>query len=202
MKYQTTFTRVLDKLYRRRTQWLRTILTRRERGRPRVLSRTKRDREIRKLQHIASQALPRKLARKAFEESDVKKRYWRVKGWGDELKEKLFRQWIRKRIPRRHGKIYVLWAGKRCRYVGRTIGSGMRPSIYFQQSWFRGVTRIDVYSTSKKRALPRLECLAIHRFWPTENSIRAAKKKWARKCPVCRIHRDIEHELRGIFSFR
>jgi hypothetical protein len=50
--------------------------------------------------------------------------------------------------------------------------------------------------------VPKLECLAIHRFRPRENGMKASIPKWAKKCPVCVAHELIADELRRIFALR
>jgi hypothetical protein len=32
--------------------------------------------------------------------------------------------------------------------------------------------------------------------------VRAAKQKWTKRCPMCKIHRDIHRDLRRIYRFR
>jgi len=47
-----------------------------------------------------------------------------------------------------------------------------------------------------------LECLAIHRFRPTKNKVKAATENWTPKCPLCALHKTIRTELRKIYGFR
>ena len=91
---------------------------------------------------------------------------------------------------------------RECRYVGRTRGGGSRPSRHFKRGWFHGTTRVDVYLTKQKKSIPHLECLAIHRFRPTKNKVKAAKENWKPKCPLCAIHKKIRTEMRKIYRFR
>jgi hypothetical protein len=202
MSHQAKFNRRLDRLYRKRTGWLRTVLTKANPGPVPSLTKGQRERAIKRLQGIASDALAKKMARKAFQRSVKRKRPWRTKGWGTDQKREQFRAWARKKIDKDSGKVYVFWHDKKCRYVGRTKGRGSRPSRHFKAHWFKGTTRIDVYMAPKKADISRLECLAVHRFLPSQNKIKASKENWTPKCPLCALHKKIKIELRHIYSFR
>jgi hypothetical protein len=201
MSHQTQFNRTLNRLHERRIAKLRYILT----GKPGpllTLTKKKRENKIRELEEIASKALAKKMAKKGFGTLVVRKKTWRTKGWGTDKKQKIFRAWVRKKISPKRGKIYVFWKKRECRYVGRTRGRGSRPSHHFKRGWFNGTTRIDVYLAHQRRNIPLLECLAIHRFRPTRNKVKAAKENWTPKCPLCAIHKKIRTELRKIYRFR
>lgn len=202
MSHQGKFNHSLDRVYQKRTGWLRTVLTKANPGPVPKLNKRQRDRAIARLQEIASSALAKKMARRAFQRSVEKRKRWMTKGWGTEGKLEEFRAWARKKIDRKSGKVYVFWKDKKCCYVGRTRGRGSRPSHQFKKGWFNGTTRIDVYMAPRKSEIPRLECLAAHRFLPSRNKIKVAKEKWTPKCPVCVLHKKIKTELRGIFRFR
>src|SRR5437879_7197824 len=158
MSFQTQFDRTLDRLYERRTDKLRRILVPKP-GPIRSLTKQRREKKIRELQEIASKTLAKKMAKKAFQKLVAQKRTWRTKGWGTNKKQKIFRAWVRKKLSRKRGKIYVFWKNRECRYVGRTRGGGFRPSRHFRRGWFHGTTRIDVYLTKQKKSIPHLECL-------------------------------------------
>lgn len=201
MSHQTQFNRALDRLYERRTDKLRHILA----GKPGpllTLTKKKRESKIRELQEIVSNALAKKVAKRGFKTLVIRKKAWRTKGWGTDKKQKIFRAWVRKKISPKRGKIYVFWKKRECRYVGRTRGRGSRPSHHFKRGWFNGTTRIDVYLAHQRRSTPLLECLAIHRFRPTRNKVKAAKENWTPKCPLCALHKKIRTELRKIYRFR
>lgn len=201
MSHQTQFNRTLDRLYERRTDKLRHLLA----GKPGpllTLTKKKRENKIRELEEIASKALAKKMAKKGFRTLVVRKKTWRTKGWGTDKKQTIFRAWIRNKVSPKRGKIYVFWKKRECRYVGRTRGRGSRPSHHFKRGWFNGTTRIDVYLAHQRRSIPLLECLAIHRFRPTRNKVKAATENWTPKCPLCAIHKKIRTELRKIYRFR
>jgi hypothetical protein len=202
MSHQGQFNRKLDRLNRKRIGWLRTVLTKANPGPIPTLTKTQRDYAIESLQEIASRALAKKMARRAFQRSVEKRKTWMTKGRGTEKKREDFRAWARRKIDRDSGKVYVFWHDKRCCYVGRTRGRGSRPSHHFKKGWFKGTTRIDVYMAPRKGDIPRLECLAVHRFLPSRNKVKAAKEEWTPKCPLCALHKKIKTELRSIYKFR
>jgi hypothetical protein len=202
MSRQVEFNRRLDRLYKRRTGWLRTVLTRANPGPIPALKKKERERVIKHLQGIASDALARRMAKKQFERSVETNKTWRTKGWGTEKKIQQFRTWAQSRIDRKSGKVYVFWHKKKCLYVGRTTGRGSRPSQHFRKDWFKDTTRIVVYMAPHRRDIPRLECLAVHCFLPARNKVKAARERWTPKCPLCSLHRKIKTEIRTIFRFR
>jgi hypothetical protein len=129
-----------------------------------TLTKKRRESTIRELQEIVSKALAKKMAKKEFKTLVIRKKTWRTKGWGTDKKRKIFRAWVRNKISPKRGKIYVFWKKRECRYVGRTRGSGSRPSQHLKRGWFNGTTRIDVYLTHQRRSIPLLECLAVTAF--------------------------------------
>ncbi len=201
MSFQTEFNNILDRLYERRTDKLRHLL-RKKHGPLLTITKKKREDKIEELEEIASKVLAKKMATKHFKRLGTRKKMWRPEGRGTDKKLTMFRVWVRERISRKRGKVYVFWRGHECRYVGRTRGRGNRPGRHFNRGWFNGTTRIDVYLTRQKKSVPLLECLAIHRFRPTKNKVKAAKEKGTPKCPLCAVHKKIRTELRKIYRFR
>jgi hypothetical protein len=202
MSHQVKFNRRLDGMYRKRTGWLRSVLTKANPGPVPALNKNQRNRAIDRLQEIASDALAKKMARKEFKRSVEEKKTWMTKGRGIDKKREEFRAWARRKIDKHSGKVYILWHDNKCCYVGRTRGRGSRPSQHFKNGWFKGTTRIDVYMAPKKGDIPSLECLAVHRFLPSRNKIKVAKENWTAKCPLCALHKKIKTELRHIYRFR
>lgn len=198
------FRRELEKLFQRRTDWLRTSVAGSKPGRPLSLNRRRVRDSIARLQDLASDALADDLARKEFQASVRGRHSWhpkRGKGYGRYQKRKAFKSWFASRFGQ-GTYIYVFWDRRKCVYVGKTTKSGGRIAGHFEKHWFTNVTRIDVYRANGRRALPALECLAIHRFQPTRNRFRAERKKWTRRCALCRVHRDIKDELQKMFRLR
>jgi hypothetical protein len=204
MSTAAQFRRELDRLFRRRTHWLRTLFEGPRPGPRAVLSRRHVRKAIVRLQDLASEAWAQDLARDEFENATEFRCSWhprRGKGRGTDAKREAFNDWFDENVGPGHC-VYVFWRNRHCIYVGKTAGSGRRISSHFDKFWFMLVTRVDVYAVSGKRALPALECLAIHRFQPLRNKFRAERRKWTRRCPLCQFHREIERELQTMFRLR
>lgn len=204
MSRAVEFKRELDRLFRRRTHWLRTALDGAKPGVPPRFRRSHVDKAIDELQGLASEALADSLARDEFESGVRFRRSWHVKrgkGRGYDEKRGAFNAWFDEQVGI-GSCIYVFWYGPDCVYVGKTVNGATRPSSHFDKVWFQSVTRIDVYATRGKRVLPALECLAIHRFQPRVNRFRPAAHKWTRRCSLCDTHRWIEQEVRSLFRLR
>lgn len=203
MSREGDFRRELDALYEKRTDWLRNCLSGRP-GPPTKFSRKTVNRAIERLQSIASDALAKSLARTEFSDRVEDRHRWynrKRKGHGRDAKKKNFKVWYKEKV--RHKRcIYAFWGKDRCLYVGKSVNGGGRIASHFSSYWFNKATRIDVYAVSGDRDLPILECLGIHRFQPSYNKSKAEEKKWTAKCPLCRLQRDIESELRSIYRLR
>jgi hypothetical protein len=204
MSYRVEFSRHLEDLFKRRTVWLRTVIDKKRPGAPQKFARAHVNKAIAEMQELASLALADRLAKREFERLVHEKRSWhpkRGKGRGVDNKRRRFKEWYSNEVAT-PTCVYVFWNGPKCVYVGRTeLGSG-RVTAHFEKAWFSAVSRIDIYMTSGHRGLAALECLATHRFRPTKNKARPAEKKWTSKCPLCKVHRDIESELRQLFRFK
>ena len=198
------FNRRLHSLFDDRTIWLRKAVRTRNPGRLPSFNRKKVSSAIAALQECASRAVVHEVAAKEFSMIVDKSKQWHVsnsKGWGWRAKRTSFDSWFRQNIPYPNC-IYIFWSGDKARYVGRTVRGKGRPQSHFEKAWFSGVTRVDIYSTSSPSQTPKLECLAIHRFHPRENGAKASIPKWAKKCPVCEVHKLIRREIRTIFRLR
>ncbi len=204
MSVAAEFRRELDRLFRRRTHWLRSVPDGAPPGAPPTFSRAHVNEAIERLQFLASEALADTLARDEFEDGVSFRRSWHVKrgkGRGYDEKRRAFNAWFYEQVGVR-SCIYVFWRHHDCIYVGKTGDGATRPSMHFDKAWFQPVTRIDVYATRGTRVIPALECLAIHRFRPKVNRFRAAARKWTTRCPLCDTHRSIEVEVRSLFRLR
>lgn len=204
MAIQKEFESELDKLFEVRTHWIRRAVGLIKLGRPKKIDKEKIKVKINKLNELAEKILIRDLLPALFEKMVNEKRQWRVtrgKGRGVYEKQRAFDRWFTKQIPFSNC-IYVFWAGQKCKYIGRTIKGKGRPQNYFDKYWFQSVTRIDIYSTSRASELPALECMAVHRFEPSENDIKPSKRKWAKKCLICRRIQLIKGELKKIFRLK
>jgi hypothetical protein len=198
------FRRELDRLFKRRTHWLRSSVEGRRTGAPPKLGRQHVSRAIKSLQDLASSALASELARRDFDDGVLIRRSWhpkKGKGRGVDRKRARFNEWFDEHLGR-GTYVYVFWNRRRCVYVGKSVKSGRRISSHFDKHWFGAVTRVDVYKARGRRVVPSLECLAIHRFQPARNKFRAERRKWTRRCGLCKVHKEIDDELRSIFRLR
>ena len=198
------FHRELDDLFERRTSWLRKVVDKGIKTKPQVFNRQRRRGGIVRLKSLATECLSGAMSNREFAATIDKKKQWRCtrhKGWLREQKRKHFDRWFQKNIPFENC-IYIFWKGPKCEYVGRTMKGKGRPQDHFVKYWFNGTTRIDIFSTSQASQVPKLECLAIHRFHPRQNGKKASIPKWAKKCPVCEVHKLIELELKDIFALK
>jgi hypothetical protein len=203
MAFSRTFERELHHLFDQRTHWLRRRLGVRGAGKPPQFGRNKVNAGIRRLQVTASDALAHKLAKAEFDEHVSSRKNYHIRGRGPLDKKGKFEIWFVSHFQKRTGLVYAFWGShKKCIYIGRTGPSGSRPSAHFEKSWFSGVKRATIFSIRGNSHVPKLECLAIHRFRPTRNKNKAATKKWTRACPLCTTHKYIESELRKIFRFK
>jgi hypothetical protein len=198
MAFSKSFDRELNKLFRRRTYWLRRKLGTSGAGKPPEFGRKRVSVGIRRLKAIASNVLARKLAKSEFDEHTAPRRNYHVKGRGRDEKKAEFEKWFASRFGKTKGLIYAFWGNHReCIYVGRTGSHGSRPSSHMKEDWFSIVKRVTIFPVRGKSHIPKLECLAIHDLRPTHNVYKAAKKKWTKACPLCKTHKYIENELRG-----
>lgn len=203
MAFSKEFERELNRLFRLRTHWLRSELGAKGAGKPPQFGRTKVNKGIEHLQILASGALALKLAKAEFEEHVTSRKNYQIKGWGPQGKKRLFESWFNAHFKKRGGLVYAFWARPRkCIYIGRTGPRGSRPSSHFDKHWFSAVKRVTIYSVNASSHVPKLECLAIHRFQPVRNKVKAATRKWTKACPLCTTHKYIESELRDIFRFK
>jgi len=198
------FVRELDSLLHRRTDWLRSVLSKPKPGSPKAFGRKHINRGVRRMQSLASDALAPRLARDLFEREVDFRKSWhpkKGKGWGRPEKKRTFMRWFADQVQA-GPTIYVFWNRRRCLYVGKTDGAGGRVASHFVKHWFSAATRIDCYAVFERRSLTALECMAMHRFQPSYNRAKAESKKWTKKCPLCAIHRDIEAEVRELLRLR
>jgi len=203
MNYRSKFKKTLNHIFEARTAKLISIVGIRKKGPPVKLTRKKTGLWISNLQDIASDILLDKNFKKEFRTHAPYKKSKRFKrtNW-DEQKE-IFDDWYNKKMNGYKNCIYIIFNNNRkCVYVGRTETKGGRASSHFEKKWVPPSFRIDVYGVKAKSNLSKLECLAIHRFNPTQNSIKAAKHKREKHCPICIGNRIIKKEIRKIFRLR
>lgn len=196
------FDRKLAALFKDRTHWLRSQVRKPRPGKAPSFNKKKVERGIKKLQDLTTECLLHSHAVKGLGKLYDVKKQWRVtanKGWGVDGKRKAFVQWFEKHIPYENC-VYAFWRNRKCRYIGRTMGGKNRPQSQFQKYWFRGVTRVDIYASRSSKDIPKLECLASHRFEPTYSKIKPAARKWSSKCPICETRKAVRDEVKAIFK--
>ncbi len=204
MSRQKEFERGLQRIFKKQTYHLRKAAGIKLLGKVPTLTREKHREDIEQLQQLALSMSMRGIIRREFTAIVHQRKTWRVtkkKGWGREAKRKNFDAWF-SRYVHYPNCIYVFWAGKRCRYVGRTVRGKGRPQSHFEKHWFSGVTRIDIYSVRQASQIPKLECLAIHRWKPRNNKHKSASQKWTKRCPICEMLRQIRTEADRAFPLR
>lgn len=204
MSLTANFDRELNRLFHRRTSWVRQAIGKNRPGRPHIFNRGKVEPKLDELGELAHDILVRGRARKEFRRTVHGKRQWHVKrgkGFGIDAKRKKFKRWYEKYIGNKNC-VYVFWAEKRCAYVGRTSRGKGRPAGWFDRVWFQPVTRIDIYSVSRRSEVPKAECLAVHLFDPLENKNWPSFGSYTKECPICQATKEIDRELRSIFRFR
>jgi hypothetical protein len=197
------FDHQLERLFDDRTHWLKAQVRKPGVGKAPTFGRSKVNKAIRQLKKQASLCLLPKYRGREFRKLYDNKKQWQVKskGWGLDRKRRSFDVWFERYIPHTNC-VYLFWAGRKCRYIGRTLKGKGRPQSHFEKAWFGAVTRIDILSCKKARNVPKLECIATHRFDPTYSKIKPAAKKWAAKCPICETHKRIRNEVRSLFRLK
>lgn len=196
MAFHTQFHRKLDQLWKRQTENLRALIKPKP-GMRLAFTRQKRNRLIDDLLELATAALLRRLARRAFKDTYVKRRLFHLKGRGRVARGQSlvpFSKSLSGPI------VYAFWKGRRCLYVGK----GRRPSRLksHRKSYGREAESVEVFIVRSKSYLPKAECLATHRFKPRDLAIRPSREAWGKKCPVCVRHDRIRRELFGLFAMR
>ena len=204
MALTKTFDRKLKSLFDRRTAWLRTAIGKKRPGRPHEFTKKKVGPKLDELENIAAEILVGRRARKEFRRSIDGMRQWHVKrgkGHGFRAKKESFGDWYDKKIGHKNC-VYVFWAKKDCVYAGRTLRGKSRPVEWFDRYWFSRVTRIDIHTVRRQSEVPKVECLAVHLFDPTENTNWPSLEKYTKKCPICKATKAIDAELKSIFRLR
>ena len=200
------FNKKLEKLFKEWTHRLRGAIQTHSRGRIPSIDKVKIDKTIKQLQHIASEILINRDCKKEFEEIVSDKTRWHTKnkGWGWDKRKDEFNDWFKKKNINFKNYIYVFWAGNKCKYVGKSIAGRTRPQTHFEKRLINGVTLIAIYFTSQRTQIPKLECLAIHRFKPSKkyNKYKPSFSKHDKPCPVCENEDLIKQEIKSTFRLR
>ena len=186
-----------------RVHWLKSAIKKIQ-GRPPLSKKSKIDGKIVRLQELASEILIHQIFKKESKSLIKQKKRWHItknKGWGRTEKKKSFKNWFNKYIDY-NNYVYIFWNGKECIYVGRSVAGKTRPQNHFEKYWFNVVTRIDIYSTSQKSQVPKLECLCIHYYKPKININTASKRSYSKHCPICDTKDNIRKEIKSAGRIR
>src|SRR5262245_32054130 len=131
-RLQREFDAQLSDLFKRRTDWVRRQIRRPKQGQPPHFNRRHVDKAISNLNELVERSLIKEHAVQTLSDIYDEKLQWHVirsKGWGAEKKRRSFLEWYeRKGISR--NCVYVFWAKKTCRYVGRTLNGKNRPQAH------------------------------------------------------------------------
>src|SRR5271156_2718736 len=101
MALTAKFDKELERLFHRRTSWLRQAIGKNRPGRPHIFNRKKVEPKLDELGELAVEILVRRRARKDFRRIIAGKRQWHVKrgkGFGVDAKRKKFKRWYEKHI--------------------------------------------------------------------------------------------------------
>ena len=200
----TDFERGLDRLFTQYSAGVRRLAGKRQVGPRAKLTGPRIRKQIEELVAIARDLELRKDGRREFAHITLEKRQWHTKkgkGWGITAKRRRFRDWYNEVIGGRPC-VYVIWARRKCLYVGRTGAGGQRPQAHFEKAWFQAATRVDTHVVKDKRSLQKAECLAIHLFSPNKNKVKSATQKWRSRCPVCEREVAVRKQLKLMFPLR
>jgi len=192
------FERQLDALWHRRTADLRYLLHRRP-GARKVHSKRHRDRGLKRVQSVAEEFFRRTRARGELRRITRGTRQRRIGGRGLTDRFRRIVEWAQKHL--RGPILYSFWRRRKCLYVGKEK-SWRRLRAYRKSAYLREATKLKVRAITRKRDLPKAECLEIHLWQPRDNVVKAAKKRYARACPICADLRVLRSELRSLFRLR
>jgi len=168
------------------------------------LTRKKVKRAIERMGDIAqTDYLKSRGARKLLNDYDHKRQWHskKGKGFGRPAKKRSFKRWYEKTITTKNC-VYAFWNKSRCLYVGRTLNGKGRPTSHFEKHWFGKATRVDVYGFTRRRDVPRFECMLTHRQWPSYSRMKPSSKKYYSVCPICEGRKFIGDQVRWLFRLR
>lgn len=204
MALKTEFERRLNGLFRRRAAWLKSAVGRKAPGPVPAFDAKVAKQETRKLVEIAKELVLKQRGQSEFDGVVDEVRRWhpkKGKGHGVPAKKHAFNDWYPKSVSSPNC-IYVFWSGNRCLYVGRTIKGKGRPQSHFEKFWFGKATQIDIFTVHSPSEVPKAECLAMDLYRPKYTKYKASRRRYAKKCPVCSVLKEMEKDLKAIFRLR
>ncbi len=87
----------------------------------------------------------------------------------------------------------ILYAGQTNRGVDRIVE-------HLKAHYSNKIKKIRVFDIVNYKDLSKIECLIKHIYDTPLNKNKAPNKKGHSKCPICAIHKEIENELKSIFT--
>lgn len=199
MSYKKEFEKGLDKLWKYRRDNFLAIVGGQHR---RKMSRKEREKEIKNLSNLVIETMIRdKKIRQEFNQTT--KKIKRLKISKGNL-QKRFNKFFQRAIEKIHNRkfIYIFWGKeKKCLYVGESRRGIRRLRGYRRSIIFKEARKVEIRVPVPK-GLAKLECMAIHILKPKYNEIKGPKRKYARKCPICRNTKRIRKELRNVFAIK
>jgi hypothetical protein len=197
MARQVAFKRELQKLWKRRTGYLMSLV-RQKPGPVATLTRRQRERAINELQEIATSILLAGDAKHDLDDLVVHRHRRLIRGHGYVAR---FATMTRGLAKITKPIVYSFWKGKKCLYVG--TGKSWRRLNHYQKSiYLHHATSMHVAEITSRSYLGKAECLSTHIYEPRDNKVKAATQKWGKVCPICETHDAIRMELRALFSLK
>jgi hypothetical protein len=199
MSASKQFSNKLDELWRRRTASLRSHVIPQGVGKPLTFSKPVRQKFVNELLDDASNILIHRDARSALTQITASRHLKHIQGRGLGKRAENMLRWAESALS---GPIvYGFWKGRRCLYIGKG-GSWRRLKSYEKSAYLLQATRVKVFCITTKSNLSKAECLATHLFDPRDKKMKPAKVKWGKKCPICREHDFVRHQVHNLFKLK
>ena len=198
MSYTNQFKKELHSLFDLRTAWLMKILGAKKIGKPTKFNKDKVKKSIQIIQNYASKAFVNKISKYELDKSTKIIKNHKIQGHGIKQKKKDIKDWYDNTIHSANCVYMFFNKDNKCLYVGRSSSGKHRPASHCEKFWFKYANRIKVVATIQSES-SKIECMAIHRYLPRYNINTPSKSKWTKKCPICKIHKDIKNEIESIF---
>ncbi len=193
------FSNKLDRLWQRRTASLRSHVIPRGVGKPPTFSKPVRQKFVNELLDNASDILINRDARSELSKITKSHHLKHIQGHGLASRAENMLEWAKSALS---GPIvYGFWKGRRCLYIGKG-GSWRRLKSYEKSAYLLQATRIKAFCITTKSQVPKAECLATHLFDPRDKKMKPAKVKWGKKCPICRKHDGVRHQIQNLFRLK
>jgi len=200
--YKVEFDRALSGLYDLRVAGIRRLIVKQKGPCPKF-TRNFLEEQIKVLQNYATKVLMNGGVEKALDEVTTFER-WNSVTHGE--RDKALLSWAKQVAPKSKSVVYSFWTNGQCLYVGRTVNFRQRLKSHLESrnryKFRKTGNTIKVRGIASEAQLPKAECLAVALYQPCVNDKKPAGRKYARECPLCKVHEPIERELKSIFRSR